>query len=57
MLGTQSPSRACLPRTQQRVGTLLSETSYGTDDELWDLLERVGIVNAGWVSASAACGW
>ena len=39
--------RRCLPKTQQRVGTLLSPTSYGTDEELWNLLEEVGIIEVG----------
>ena len=33
--------------TQQRVGTLLSPTSDGTDEELWNLLEEVGIIEVG----------
>ena len=39
--------RRCLPKTQPRVGTLLSPTSYGTDEELWNLLEEVGIIEVG----------
>ena len=46
--GDESPiPRRCLPKTQQRVGTLLSPTSYGTDEELWNLLEEVGIIEVG----------
>ena len=52
-----SPSPASVSTDTTACWDAPQETSYGTDDERWDVLERVGIVNAGCVSANAACGW